>query len=507
MPTELKNFIAALSPSGRRVIANLISRAPHMDRPFPCVVSQLRRCADCCKLTVLRNLTKAEKAGLMHRETSASGHRYGSMITLHASRCTEFMELYENEHGPVTEHDCNQYAPTEADRYQHRMGSSPHNETIHAFSQLDISCPVDELFMRLSDQGKRVLSVLSSIYNDNGGERIHLFVQHTARQACCSEVTARRVLRNAQKAGIFKKDTHQRGPRYGVLITPDHDNFKRLNRLLTALPPEPVTEAVTRAARYQHPVTGHDRKHECHVTDPHTAAARYAVTDAQHMKKTPERPDFTGYAADHPAGTHGAPDRYQQAAILDREIKILSNAREEPEEDRCARRLLAISADYFQVLWPRLHRESFGPDQIRQIVQHRFSFDETVLDIENSLHAAEYELEQETFPKARKGICNYLFATLKNKGCWRRPPGFKTPGEQALANAEKELNTVQKLKELEKKKEKQAEQDQQDRKFETWLGGLTEKEIAEIDEGCALPMTTDVAKRSWRKRWWIRNAR
>lgn len=506
MSTDLNNYYKSLSQSGRRVIALLISHAPHMDRPYPCVLSALRKSADCCKITVLRNVAKAESAGLLERETGGTGSRYGSLITLDSTTCAVFMELYENEYGPVTVPDRYQGNVTAADRYQARTPEKSTGTGFNALSGLDLSNPVDELFMRLSDQGKRVLAHICSIFNDSEESPIPLFIQQCADRAGCSEVTARRTIRNSHHAGIFDKSTHERGPRYGLMLTPDPEAVKRVQRLLSALPPAAATEAVTKADRYHQPVTGPDRNHDRIDTDQHTYPDRYAVTNADRMEAQPASTCSPGnYPAQSAPGVTG-PDRYQQPPILDREIKYLSNAREDPEEEQRARRLLSFSTDDFHILWPGLHREGFGPDQISQIVKHRLSFDETILDIENSLYAAEYELERESFPKARKGVCNYLFATLKNKGCWRRPQGFLTPNEQALANAEKERETLRKLKDLEHKKEKRAEQDKQDEKFEAWLAGLSDEEITRIDESCALPMSTDVAKRSWRKRWWMRNA-
>ncbi|WP_432735844.1 hypothetical protein [Maridesulfovibrio sp. FT414] len=513
MHQDLNIFYEALSPAGRRVIAALIRCRPdgpdsHVRKPFPCVISALRHVARCCKLTVLRNLTKAEKAGLLRREISRCGHRYGSIITLHADQCAEFMYFYENDHGPehVTEPDRYQPEDTATDRYRDRAQAELHRPRQSALPRLDPAHPVDALFMRLSDQGKRVFGIICRKFTRQEGAATNLFIQHTAQQAGCSEVTARRIIRQGHKAGIFEKSIHERGPRFGVLLTPHHASANRLLELLTAFPPAHVT----RDDRYQPPVTVYDRYQDRMDTVPVTEPDRHAVTDNRTRPYAPADPAFTGdeaaFATRIRHAEQTATDRYPPGHILDRQIINLSGTQDAAgtEEQRRARRLLNIGADEFQVLWPGLHREGFGPDQIRQIVTHRMSFDETVLDLENSLHAAEYELETGSFPKARKGACNYLFATLRSKGTWRRPPGFLTPNEQALANAEKERQAHRKLKELEQERAKQEQQNREDEYFEKWLAEQTESELARIDAGCALPINTDVARRSWRKRYWRR---
>jgi|GEM_PF-6061819 len=503
MRRDIAGFYNRLSVTGKRILAALIQSAPTMDEPFPFVVSSLQHSVKCSKLSVLRSLPKGEKTGLFKRADHQAGRRHGSIITLYKERCEFFLSLYKQEYGLLLDTDHDRYQKqvvTNADRYQINFGNR-HDQNVNQNTQsLNLSDQTDALFSRLSDQGKRVFGIISSIADQTKQDEISLVIQSIARDAACSEVTARRVIKHGHEAGIYAKRQHQRGPRFGIILKLNSGPMGRMKELVQAFPAQDVTNA----DRYQPGVTEHDRYHERNDTDLDTKHDRYPVTNAiLAAKKGIKACHSRAEGSSTPQPDTNA-DRYQNPVLLDRQIKNLSDSGEN-EEERWARRLLSISTDEFQILWPRLHDERFGPDQIRQIVQHRLSFDETILDIENSLHAAEWELEHDTFPEARKGPCNYLFATLKSKGTWRRPVGFLTPNEQALANAKKEKAVIRKLQELDKKKSKEAEQAAHDEKFEAWLTGKTSEELEEIDSRCSQRLSTETTKRAWRKSYWNKN--
>ncbi|NDV26906.1 hypothetical protein [Desulfovibrio sp. JC010] len=500
MRRDITGFYNRLSAVGRRILATLIQAAPAMDEPFPFVISSLQHGVKCSKLSVLRTIPKGEEAGLFKRKDHEAGRRHGSIITLYKERCEFFLSLYKQEYGLLLDTDHDRYQErvvTNADRYQINFGNMDDQKPKNNIHSLNLSDTTDALFSRLSDQGKRVFGIISALAIETEQDEISLVIQSVAREAACSEVTARRVLKHGHEAGIYAKRQHERGPRFGVILKLNATPMERIKELVQTFPAQDVTNA----DRYQQGVTKHDRYHDRNDTNPDTRPDRYQVTNADLPAKQALKQCESRAGGNHISQPDTNADRYQNPVLLDRQIKNLSGS-EENEEERWAQRLLSISTDEFQILWPRLHDERFGPDQIRQIIQHRFSFDETILDIENSLHAAEWELEHETFPPARKGPCNYLFATLKSKGTWRRPVGFLTPNEQALANAKKEKAVIRELKELDKQKAKEADQAAQNKKFEAWLAGHTPEELEAIDALCSQRVSTETTKRAWRKTYW-----
>ncbi|WP_320005661.1 hypothetical protein [Maridesulfovibrio sp.] len=504
MRRDIAGFYNRLSVTGKRILAALIQSAPDSgsDKPFPFVISSLQHNAKCSKLSVLRTIPKGEKAGLFQRKNHKSGRRHGSIITLYNERCEYFLSLYKQEYGLLADTDHDRYQVrdvTNADRYQINFGNKQDQKAEPAQS-LNLADNTDLLFSRLSDQGKRVFGIISSIAKQTEQDEVSLVIQSVARDAACSEVTARRVIKQGHEAGLYTKRQHQRGPRFGIILKLNSGPIKRMQELLQTFP----AQLVTNSDRYQAGVTEHDRYHDRNDTDHDTKRDRYPVTNAildhkQAVSPCQSRADSN--SAQQPVTNA---DQYQNPVLLDRQIKNLS-ASEENEEERWARRLLSISADEFQILWPRLHEKSFGPDQIRQIVEHRLSFDETILDIENSLHAVEYHLEQDIFPQTKKGICNYVFAVLKRNGRFNRPAGFMTPNEQALANAKKEKAVIRELQELDRKKSKEADQAAQNEKFEAWLKTQTPEDLKAIDALCSMRVSTEATKRSWRKSYWTKN--
>ncbi|WP_034624559.1 hypothetical protein, partial [Maridesulfovibrio hydrothermalis] len=455
MRRDIAAFYNGLSRIGRRILAALIKSAPAMDTPYSIVISSLQYAAKCSKLSVLRTFPKGEEAGLFHRKINSSGRRHGTVITLYKERCEFFMSLFKHEYGLLADTDHDWYQGrnvTKGDRYQTDFGNNQKQSSKSKGSALPIlnySDRIDALFSRLSDQGKRVFGIICSHSKETTQDEIGLVIQSIARDAACSEVTARRVIKHGHDAGIYSKRIHERGPRFGIILQLNNEPIARIQELLNTFPPQ----IGTNTDRYQTDVTSHDRYHDRNDTNLDTKGGRYHVTNADSLVKQPVIPCNSSLNTNqnHSFDTKG--DWYQNPPFLDRQIKNLSSS-EESEEGKWTRRLLSISRDDFQILWPRLHSERFGPDQIRQIVEHRISFGETILDIENSLHAADWELAEETFPETRKGVCNYLFATLKNKGTWRRLAGFMTPNEKALANAKKEKAVIKELQSVKVKKAK-----------------------------------------------------
>lgn len=499
MRRDIAAFYNALSGTGRRILAALIKSAPAMDEPYLFVISSLQYSAKCSKLSVLRTLPKGETSGLFKRENHESGRRHGSVITLYKERCEFFMSLFKHEYGLLADTDHDRYQKqnvTKGDRYQARFGNIPAQSIKHGCHSLNISDNTDALFSRLSDQGKRVFGIICSHASDEQDE-ISLVIQSIAREAACSEVTARRVIKHGHEAGIYIKRTHERGPRFGIILKQNNKPFARLQKLLKQFPPQ----FDTNADRYQAGVTKHDRYHDRNDTNLDTNTDRYHVTNADSPAKQALNHCISRSETHLQNSSDTNADRYQNPPLLDRQIKNLSNS-EESEEDRWARRLLSISTDDFQILWPNLHSERFGPDQIRQIVEHRLSFGETVLDIENSLYAVEFHLEKDIFPQTKKGICNYVFGTLKSKGSFKRPAGFMTPNEQALANAKKEKAVIKELQSVEVKKAKDAEQAALNERFESWLEEVSTEELNAIDTKCPMATSTDESKRAWRKTYW-----
>lgn len=505
MRRDITGFYNRMSVTGKRILAALIHSGPTADvseKPFPFVISSLKHAVKCSKLSVLRAIPKGERAGLFRREDHESGRRHGSIITLYKERCEFFLSLYKQEYGLLLDTDHDRYqkqAVTNADRYQINFGNRQDHKDSPAQS-LNLANKTDALFSRLSDQGKRVFGIIASIVDQTEQDEISLVIQSIARDAACSEVTARRVIKQGHETGIYTKKAHERGPRFGIILKLNSELMERMKELLQAYP----AQVVTNADRYQLGVTEHDRYHDRNDTDLDTKHDRYPVTNAVLAAKQAVKPCQSKAEGNSVPQPDTNADRYQNPVLLDRQIKNLSDS-EENEEERWARRLLSINTDEFQILWPKLHDEKFGPDQIRQIIEHRLSFDETILDIENSLHAAEWELQHGTFPEARKGPCNYLFATLKSKGTWRRPVGFQTPNEKALANAKKEKAVIRELQELDKKKSKESEQAARDEKFEAWLTTQTHEELQAIDALCPMPPRTEESRRTWRKSYWIKN--
>lgn len=478
---KLNKLYRSLSYTAKNIIAVLIQSAPAMEKPFPIVISNLQHAAGCSKASILRHIPKGEQAGLYERKNHDAGRKHGSIVTLNKELCERFLELHSQEYG--------QSANTNNESYFILFDGSRDQ----CGQALDLENKTDLFFSSLSNTEKRVFTVISKLAEDVPSGKIHLIIKDVAEQTSCSEVTARRTVKRGQENCLYAKEQHERGPRFGVILKLNVKPMKRMQELLQAFP--------AKADQYQSDITEHDRIHEQNETDHATRLDRNHFSSDPAQAKHPLNPCQSGGGSNSVPRSDTQKDRYHEHLLLDRQIENLSNA----EEKLSARRLLEINAEDFEIHWPRLHEHKFGPNQIRQIVNHRVTGGETLLDIKNSLYAAEWELEHETFPKNRKGPCNYLFATLKDTGTWRRPVGFLSPNEQALANAKKENGVVRALAEQKKQQAKKETQAKSDKKFEAWLATQTPEALAEIDARCTVPPSTEESRRRWRRFYWGKN--
>ncbi|GKT37514.1 hypothetical protein ADUPG1_003452, partial [Aduncisulcus paluster] len=90
-------------------------------------------------------------------------------------------------------------------------------------------------------QGKRVFGVISSVADHTEQDEISLVIQSIARDAACSEITARRVIKHGHEAGIYTKRTHERGPRFGIILKLNASPMERMKKLLQTFPAQDVT--------------------------------------------------------------------------------------------------------------------------------------------------------------------------------------------------------------------------------------------------------------------------
>ena len=475
---KLNKFYKSLSYTAKNIIAVLIQSAPAIEKPFPIVISNLQHAAGCSKASVLRHIPKGEQAGLYNRKNHDAGRKHGSIVTLNKELCEQFLELHSQEYS--------QAANTNNESYFILFDGSRDQ----CGQALDLENKTDLFFSSLSNTEKRVFTVISKLAEVTPSGKVHLIIKNLAEQTSCSEVTARRTVKRGQENGLYAKRQHERGPRFGVILELNSKPMERIKKLLQAFPAQ--------ADQYQSDITEHDRIHEPNETDHATRLDwNHFSSEASQAKQPLNHCQSRNHSKLSPH-SDTPKDRYHEHVLLDRQIENLSTA----EEKLSAQRLLEISAEDFEIHWPRLHKHKFGPNQIRQIVNHRIAGDETLLDIKNSLYAAEWELKHETFPKNRKGPCNYLFATLKGTGTWRRPVGFLSPNEQALANAKKEKGVVRALAEQKKQQAKKETQAKSDKKFEAWLATQTPENLAAIDARCTVPPSTEESKYRWRKVYW-----
>lgn len=511
--SDLVAAYARLPRLGRLVLGSLLGLLPAMDGPFPLTLAGIQRRVGCSKASLLRHVARGEEMRLFTRSRHDSGRRHGLLITPNQERCREFLAIFRKD---VPEH-------SDQDRY-HEPGDLPF----------------------LSAAGRRILGLIERCGHDS--DVADIFLSHLARMAECSELTARRTVNRAAAAGMIRKEAHPRGPRFGVRITfsdrsrlkqiasadtdqywchdtkqdryhdsrhdrhlgpgdTNHERYdtktdryrgtkpgplssSRKKQRLTGIPGHPTAASDTKIDRYHdHADTRHDRyapKHDRTDTNPDrhhdTKHDRYASAD-----KKPHPPKVSGCSDT---------DRdWCQSSLLDRQIKNLSVWENE---------LLSLSRDECDILWPSLLAVGFGPDQIRQIVEHRLRLDLPLDDIIGSLHSAEWEVASGHFPHTNKGVASYLFVTLRTKGTYRRLSDYLSPEQQALGNAKAALAARQEAEILHEK----LAGEHKTKAFENWLQALPPTQLAEIDRLNPYPKArikedgTSPLVRGFRRAYW-----
>jgi DNA-binding MarR family transcriptional regulator len=514
--SDIAKAYARLPRLGRLVLGCLLGSLPNVDGPSPLTLAGVQRRVGCSKASLLRHVARGEELGLFVRSKHDSGRRHGLLITPCLERCREFLAIFRKD---APEH-CDQ------DRYQE-----------------DADLPF------LSTSGRRVLGLIERCGRDS--DVADIFLSHLARMANCSEPTARRTVNRAAVAGLLGKEAHPRGPRFGVRITfTDRDRLKRI-AMTGPGDTDQLRRHDTKTDRY------HGSKHGHSPARGDTKQDRYGTNQDRYHGPNPDRPtasrnnqSLTGlsghsiYSSDtktdryhlqndtihdrYDTGhdqTDTNPDRYQdtksdryasagekpyppkacdcsdtdqdwcQPSLLDRQIRNLSIWKNE---------LLSLTRDECGILWPSLLSVGFGPDQIRQIVEHRLRLDLPLDDIMGSLHSAEWELADGHFPQTNKGVASYLFVTLRTKGTYRRLPGYVSPEQQALNNAKAALTA---RKEAEILHEKLAGE-HKTKAFENWLQDLPPTQLAEIDRLNPYPKAklkedgTSPLVRGFRRAYW-----
>ena len=481
---------ARLSRLGRLVLGSLLVSLPAMDGPSPVTLAGIQRRVGCSKASLLRHVARGEDMGLFTRTLHDSGRRHGLCITPSPDRCREFLAIFGKD---APEH-------SDQDRY---------------------SEPTDLPF--LSAAGRRVLGLIERCGRDS--DVADIFLAQLARMASCSEPTARRTVKRAAAAGLLGKEAHPRGPRFGVRITftdrdrlrqivatalgdtdqswchatrndryrgtrnghspargdtrhgrhdTNHDRYRRpspdrpvsfiIEQGLPGLPDHSIFSSDTKTDRYRlHGDTGRDRNESSHDRAD-TNPDRFQDTKPDRYATSGEKP--------FPPGAAGSSDTDRDwcpPPLLDRQIKNLSIWQKE---------LLSLTRDECDIVWPSLLAVGFGPDQIRQIVEHRLRLDLPLDDIVGSLHSAEWEVAGGHFPHTNKGVAAYLFVTLRTKGTYRRLPDYVSPEQQALAYAKAALAARQETEALQAKLAGESKT----QAFEHWLGNLPPNQLAEIDK-------------------------
>jgi hypothetical protein len=153
---------------------------------------------------------------------------------------------------------------------------------------------------------------------------------------------------------------------------------------------------------------------------------------------------------------------------------------------------LSISEERIQLTWPHLARHGFGVSQVDQIVQALAELGTAPDKVVQGLHHAEWELEHGRMLD-KKGVpvadpCSWVFRSLARTGYYRKPPGYVSPEEQALLDAEE---TAKKLAATRQRAE-QAE-------YEAWRAGLTPEALQAAMAGYVGGPKEQWLKSHWRK--------
>lgn len=472
IPRDVSRFYSSLSPIGRRVIGILLQQLGTLDSPVNVVLASLGRRVGCSKISVLRHLAKGEEMGMFSRAVNSAGRRHGTLVTPHKERCSTFLKLFHADYGLLGDTNADRYqarGDTKHDRYPDTNGDRYAN----AASAPGSTCG-------FSAAARRVLGAV--VLLSDGADEYDLTLGSVAARAMCSEITARRTLNRGAESGLFRKSVHPRGPRFGLRIRFDSQGRERLS-----------TVADTNLDRY---TSDHDTNrvwyHDQVDTDPDTSRDRYQDTKADRYPENGRNPRSSCVSPHNEGQGDTKADRYQPAPLLDRQINL----------SVWGRRLLELTRDDFEVSWPQLLENGFGPDQVRQIVQFRDELGQPLDDILGSLHSAQWQLANGHFPENRKGPANYLFATLKNSGTFCRHEQYVSPEQQALNNARKALEAEKAAAaartEIEELKQRQLDGEA----FDEWHDNLTEGERATIDAAAPVRLPSESSRIRWRRSYW-----
>uniref|UniRef100_I2Q7Q7 Uncharacterized protein n=1 Tax=Desulfovibrio sp. U5L TaxID=596152 RepID=I2Q7Q7_9BACT len=127
---------------------------------------------------------------------------------------------------------------------------------------------------------------------------------------------------------------------------------------------------------------------------------------------------------------------------------------------------LSISQERIELTWPALARHGFGVAQVEQILHALAELGTAPDRVVQGLHHAEWELENgKMLDKSGAPVadpCSWVFRSLARTGYYRKPPGYVSPEEQALLDAEETAKRLTATRQ-------RAEQAQ----YEAWRAGLT----------------------------------
>lgn len=154
-----------------------------------------------------------------------------------------------------------------------------------------------------------------------------------------------------------------------------------------------------------------------------------------------------------------------------------------------------LSQERLESTWPTLTAAGFGSRQIEQIVQALADLGSSTDKIVQSLHHAEWELENgKMLDKTGNAVadpCSWVFRSLARTGYYRKPKGYVSPEEQAAQDAEETARAV--LAATQKSEQVQ---------FEAWRAGLSREMLESAMAGYVAG-----PKEQWLKAYWMKNFR
>jgi len=162
---------------------------------------------------------------------------------------------------------------------------------------------------------------------------------------------------------------------------------------------------------------------------------------------------------------------------LDRQIEDLS----------ICQKLLDLTSEEIQFYWPSLSALGFGPDQLSAIFASLERIGKSGERVRDGLDHAEWEcatggIRQKPGADPIRKPLGYIFRALATTGYFRRPEGYVSAEEQALRDAEAEIEALQaRRSRIETARaELQAQEEQQ--RYEAWKAALTEDQKLAIVE-------------------------